>query len=583
MFLITTADQRFWKPDEKYLFLGEWCLLYGNNISFDKQKDEILPYHWDNRSKLYADYQYLAKVYCKHLGILAGLLNKLHGVEYSLRFWQIVIGQWLHYFVEILYDRYSSIKSAEESGKVHEVWLAERTVEACIPTDHISFHHAFIEDEYNVYLYGEIIRHLNTFAFKEVKAAHLSMPWHKSAPVKNKVKAVLKNIVGNVFYMVPDSFNRNVFVKSYYDKADLIKIQLSLGQMPYLYVPEANIKRTSVDLGARKQIEYDTPEDQFQQILSRIIPYQIPLVHVEMFGQLRAKALKSYPKQPQTIITANAHTCHEAFKLWAGHCIERGSKFVISQHGGNYGMSLWNSEEDHELNIADVFLSWGWTSDNDKIQPLASGKLRKACKEITPNNTGKILWVQMGIPRYSYLMYSIPVSSQWLNYHADQISFAQNLDDDVRKEIVLRLYPVDYSWHQKERWQANFPNLAISDNSEPFLRQLCECRLFVGTYNATTYLETLAANFPTLIFWDPHYWELRKEVEPYFSELKSAGIFHDNPVSAAKKLNTISGDVGAWWASDSVQNARARFVDKFARTDINDIALMIDKIKKLAR
>ena len=59
MLLITTADQRFWKTDEPVLFLGEWCKLFSQKAVWEKLDYEVLPYHWDDRGKLYNDYLYL--------------------------------------------------------------------------------------------------------------------------------------------------------------------------------------------------------------------------------------------------------------------------------------------------------------------------------------------------------------------------------------------------------------------------------------------------------------------------------------------------------------------------------------------
>jgi putative transferase (TIGR04331 family) len=49
MFLVLTGDQRFWKTDEKILFLGEWCRLYREKSVWSKLDAETLPFHWDDR------------------------------------------------------------------------------------------------------------------------------------------------------------------------------------------------------------------------------------------------------------------------------------------------------------------------------------------------------------------------------------------------------------------------------------------------------------------------------------------------------------------------------------------------------
>ena len=63
MFLATTADQRFWKKNEKVLFLGEWCKIYSQKSIWSQLDYEVLPYHWNDREKMYRDFQKLDETY----------------------------------------------------------------------------------------------------------------------------------------------------------------------------------------------------------------------------------------------------------------------------------------------------------------------------------------------------------------------------------------------------------------------------------------------------------------------------------------------------------------------------------------
>mgnify|MGYP001353335655 FL=1 len=77
MFLVTTADQRFWKTDEKILFLGEWCRLYEQKAMWSELNQEVLPWHWYDRAKLIRDAQNIQGLNNKILPILASKLNTL--------------------------------------------------------------------------------------------------------------------------------------------------------------------------------------------------------------------------------------------------------------------------------------------------------------------------------------------------------------------------------------------------------------------------------------------------------------------------------------------------------------------------
>jgi putative transferase (TIGR04331 family) len=107
----------------------------------------------------------------------------------------------------------------------------------------------------------------------------------------------------------------------------------------------------------------------------------------------------------------------------------------------------------------------------------------------------------------------------------------------------------------------------IDESNKAFLQRLKDCRICIATDNATVFLETFAINYPTLIFWDPKYWELRPDAQPYYDELRRAGILHDTPKSAAEMLNDIYSDPLKWWLQRNVQEARERFCAKYASAD----------------
>jgi putative transferase (TIGR04331 family) len=109
-----------------------------------------------------------------------------------------------------------------------------------------------------------------------------------------------------------------------------------------------------------------------------------------------------------------------------------------------------------------------------------------------------------------------------------------------------------------------------------------ECRICVSTYNATTFLETLAENIPTLIFWEPCFGRLRREAMSCFETLRSAGIFHESPEHAAHQLNLIWENTEAWWSSEPVQSARLVAIENFAKINENKVSDLSDLLCSLS-
>ena len=158
MFLATTANQNYWKTDEKILFLGEWCTAYDQQHIWSKLDHEILPSHWDEWEKLDERSIYLENIYEKYLKILALNLNDFHNEDHSLRYWRIIIGPWLRLLVDIIYDKYLSIKSAIESNKVSHTWVAPIKSGQWVPGDTMTFiSRACSSNSFNLFLYNKIV------------------------------------------------------------------------------------------------------------------------------------------------------------------------------------------------------------------------------------------------------------------------------------------------------------------------------------------------------------------------------------------------------------------------------------------
>ena len=93
------------------------------------------------------------------------------------------------------------------------------------------------------------------------------------------------------------------------------------------------------------------------------------------------------------------------------------------------------------------------------------------------------------------------------------------------------------------------------------------------------YLETINLGIPTVFFWDPQYFEIRENVIPYFNDLKSVGIFHESPQSAANHINKVWNDVESWWNSEEVKKIVNSFQDNFSKVSNNLVEKIEDQIR----
>jgi putative transferase (TIGR04331 family) len=289
-----------------------------------------------------------------------------------------------------------------------------------------------------------------------------------------------------------------------------------------------------------------------------------------------------WPKRPKAIFTSNSHISDDVFKVWAAEKSELCTPIIIGQHGGNYGMALWNFTEDHQIAIADRFLTWGWSEPEQyKVTPV--GNFKDIGKKIVADKTGIALLVETTMPQNSYHMYSGPVAAgQWQEYFADQCRFVQALPLALRDQVLVRLFSQDHAHAQKQRWQTRFPGIQLETGVLPMISLMRKARVCISTYNSTTYLESMSLNFPTIMFWNPKHWELRDSAIPYFEQLKSVGIFHETPESAARQMVAVWDDVAAWWGSEAVQLVRREFCERYAHKPEKPLDVMEKLFREIA-
>jgi putative transferase (TIGR04331 family) len=145
--------------------------------------------------------------------------------------------------------------------------------------------------------------------------------------------------------------------------------------------------------------------------------------------------------------------------------------------------------------------------------------------------------------------------------------------------LIVRLYPQDFGWDQAARWRDRFPDLQVNSGESNIDDLVRRSRLYISTYNATTFLESFTRNVPSVIFWNPDHWELRESAEPYFADLRRVGIFHETAESAAHHVTDIWDDIDAWWQSARVREALDRFKERYCHLPVDLAGCVTEAIR----
>ena len=564
LFLVTTSLEDTWPNNQEHkVFLGKWCIPYSKN-NLKNSSDKLAHYHWDNREKLYSDFLYLDNIYETLLKELSVKLNYIHNKNFSENYWRIIIGPWLGYFVQILFDRWFMLSKTIKEYNITHVKLIKNKNFLTTPKNMQEFINLSRDDFWNENIYGELIQLIwkNKINIEYVNKNLQSF----SIQNKNSIKHKIKLFYNYFSYLINRSKINYFFHSTYMDLKKEFWLQLKLGQFPFFPV-SPNYRDFTFNIEKRNKIKFDDVDlNSFEGIAKTLIPNHLPKIYLEGFNKISLLINKVYwPKKPKIIFTSNSYLADDFFKIWTANKKEVNSKYVIGQHGGLHGMCKFSFAEEHQYKTSDFWLSWGYKDKKySNIIPIGNFTLSK--KPINLKNKSALMAIG-NFSRYSDHLYSVPISSQTENYIKDQIELINSLRQDIKENIILRLYFHDWGWEQEKRFNDQCSNIKIENPSQDIKKSLANSRIFIGTYNATTYLETLSWNIPTIIYWNPEHWEMKESSREYFNLLKSVGIFHTSKKSLITKLENIWDDIDSWWFQTEVQEARKLFCNVWSRNN----------------
>lgn len=572
-FLATTALEEFWDISKPLVFLGDWCLRYNRKTFWESLSAEVLQSPWNNEEKFDSAFRYVNNAYESLLPALALKLNTIHNENLSERAWRIIVGPWLLHYIHVLYDRYTSLRIALDTfPEITTIGLSREAY--VVPGDTLEFVYLSAEDFYNLQLFTEILTHLGIeFPRKRVGA---DVNFLKTGSSKDKVNSK-KKLLNNLFKFSQKcflNFSPVVLCNPYFTSEVLVKLFLKTrGRVCNFITPPLDSFPTSIDSKTRAGLsDWDMPKNEFEAILVKMLPLAIPRVFIEGYHTIKNQVKKEYPRKARIIFSSVAWFFDEGFKCWAGLSCEDGVRLIGAQHGGNYGSSKYVVAEDYELSITDKFYSWGWQKNScpSKVVPSFANKLVGRPRHDSNNRQEDILLVTINIFRYLHRF--DPIYYKYNEYFAAQHKFVKSLKEELRAKLRIRLFiGENYGQDIIERWKDSFPEVILENYDLRFNERLKRCRICVHDCLSTTFLESLAANTPTILFWDSKIFPLRNEAMPFYKKLRSANILFETPEEAAAIIQEIYFDVERWWEEPARQQVVKVFCNQFVRCSPNAI------------
>lgn len=567
-YLITTNDERTWKFDRPVLFLGEWCRLYNRKHVWSNMDAVVANPYGLQPGQKERDLSYVQELSEQLLAELVEALNAFHAVQHTERYWRIVLGPWLRWYVAATFNRYFTLKQALKDHEVTGTTIFDFAGYSLATNDSSSFVWACNDSIWNHVLYARIINFLGDV---RTEMDFVSLQGISGFVEERNIKVVRKKDAKSFIVNTVKSFlskfsrKRDAFIFfTYLPFKEEVKLQLGLGQCPQLW-RSPTLNKFVPDQEPRRHFTINAENHAgFERFVRCQLSGMIPSCYLEGYDHLvqQVKSLP-WPMEPRFIFASNHFDSDEIFKVWTGLKVEEGRPYFTGQHGGNYGTWLGNQDWP-ELVTCDKFFTWGWTNGNSKNIPafVFTTVGRKSHSDVSD---GGLLLIELHRPMMldtedSYFKFGI--------YQEEQFRFVEALPKAIQQKLTVRLQRSykRFNWFDEQRWKNRSPNTILDTGDSPIRKLISKNRLIVHSYDSTGILETLALNIPTLCFWHVGSCYLSPSAQPYYELLRNAGIFSDTPEQAAAMVALHWENVSEWWESQIVQDARKKFCDQYART-----------------
>jgi len=602
------------------------CVVFGDWVSQIKRNDSkgrvnLFPFDFNveeiqSREDILNQDEQVRALYSDLLPLMAEKLNKLHAENYTIRQWEIIVGFWLRHFLDALMVRWVLVSAALKLDFSH-VYLIDTSKKSLCPQPKSRDEFAILCNSsgkvglrWNQFIVSKIAsvilanRDISANTKIEIVRFSIDQPkkYYKKSLFFNKVKKSVKIFSKFVIEGISRKFPSRILMYSpNLNVLEMLVLSIKLRKFPFIYFlrDSSSIERgyysNSSILSNNREISiahnpeknddelreiFDEPQKYkcpFSNLVMELLSQSIPRCYIEDWASYnQALNRLNLPKTLDHIYVGSGIITDELLRLYVAKMVSKHCDFIISQHGGVYGFSLIQEKTEFvEQRISDKWISWGWTSNNRKN--VVPGPALKGQVKLKLSSERESLFIALPPIRFSpsRLNYSDPY--EIVESH---IKFIRSLDPRISNNVIIRPAPN----HRNFQYVIDLEKQFKVSKTGSFNDDLSKSKLFLCTHNATTMLEALFSNFPTIIllpkykYYTQHY--VREEAWPMIQELKEVGIYFDDPEAAKKQIQTVWSDVDGWWRSKEIQEVLNKFCQIYCRKSnnyLNSLATIINR------
>ena len=573
--LATTALSDFWPSSRRLLFFGKWCFLPSNRAAREGRSCDVLDYPWNDFDRTNRDHAYCLEVYEKLLPGLVEVFNAMHHRSCSPDYWRLVLGYWLFNYIATLYERYIVAQAAlDRHPEASTTGLSPEDYQTPRSVGH--FANLVVGDTFNLQMYTQILSWMG---------AGMSLRRLSTQPAGARSGTFLEQALASLSRQVARRA-RIVHLNSIFTAREMASLWVRSGLRIAPIIEQDHLHwstRPEVDLERRAKLAEVPGDDEFMTLLVRTLVSNTPSSYVEGYAAAVRETSKSWPRRPRLILTSYLFSFEDFGKIWMAEQKERGNARVVGiQHGGAHGWYTRCFSTQHDQAVADECWSWGWEQSANYAAKGMPSPILNRTRMKRGSASDRVLVLPADPRRYARNFMRSPFGSQLDPYLEEFDRFLQAVSPDIRERLFIRVLATpdeaDKNFYTDRLGWSRF-----DDSNRSFPDSMRDSRVAVIAYTGTAFLENLAANHPSIFWWDSLMNPMRPEVQDHFDRLRESAILHHDPLAAAAQLNAIYEDPLDWWLSRPVQDARTSFLKYMGRLESDWMTLWKARILEAAR
>ncbi len=544
---------------------------------------EVLPSPRSTKEELISDHNIVDQKYQKYVVILAERLNKIHGTDYDVFFWQKSLSLSLIRNITFIYDMFQRCESSFDP-EIHNCNILS---EASYYTpsdfnDHRNFFQstAFGQEQ----MFSIYINRFYHRKFEEVDANFVwpVIPTSKSA---NRLTFYLRKFSritpAKLLIKFIKSLNkikapRIAVLDSYFSPKNLLDLIIkSKGEIQQLLVEVEFGSNPHLDMVKREVLSMDNKDfDKLDNYFFSSIKYCFPKIFVEDFSNIYKYYQEYFSRFMKMEYVVN--------ESWIGNNYSSIAVAILQQHGVKHICNEHNYLSHHFLcnnnkyliPLTDKYLTLGWFKEGfpnlvkggSLFEWVIDKKYKKEHDILYVNGPPAIKVPEMSAAYGHFGGFNAAVHTEFIR------SFFGTLSPETLKTCVFRGYPVNgfaisylepqmIMYDQDYLYEEFLKHFKLVDHTSSSAKVLIQkSRLIIIDYLSTSYLESMFADIPTIFFWNKLAYQLEPEYRDFYAPLISVGICQTDPLQAAAFVESIKANPEEWWNKESVQKARKQFL-----------------------